>query len=341
MKTISFVRVLSLTIMSVGMLFASAYPSRAEEPMWINHLDFLPGDPSVITDFNAVTSGVGTGLSGLIINSTTTGEIGGGGNKVIEKGVPVPPIFDVSGVRICYEVKNVDDSTNVVDPTFISQIRLAQLQDPPATAVVLLDDATDQVDPGPICVDSAMVGPIDPIPGGLRLSLRVNFGNTDDTIVLRGVALLVELAVAVMDLKFCSNPNAFNSKRTRGKVPLTIFGGALFDVSDIDLSTVELCLASDPSDCIGPPTSSSIADRGSPTDFDASQCAIVDGVEQSFLNPDGFDDLDVAFDASEVCTLIDCNSLGKGDTSPDLVVKGELDGIPFVSTNSDALDIVR
>ena len=49
-------------------------------------------------------------------------------------------------------------------------------------------------DPGPLCVDSAAPngGPIDPIPGGLRLSFRVNYGSTADTIVLQGVALLVE-----------------------------------------------------------------------------------------------------------------------------------------------------
>jgi hypothetical protein len=168
---------------------------RAEEPYWLNHLDFLPGDSSVQTDFNAVNSGVGGGLSGLIINSTTTGEDAiGGGNKVVQKGVPVPPVFSITGVRVCYEVDNEDDPTNVAEPTFISQIRLAQLDDPPDAALVLLDDGTDLTDPGPLCVDSAMPGggPIDPVPGGLRLSLRVNFGSTDDTIVVRGVALLVE-----------------------------------------------------------------------------------------------------------------------------------------------------
>ena len=30
--------------------------------MWINHLVFLPGDPSVTTSFNAVSPGVGGGL---------------------------------------------------------------------------------------------------------------------------------------------------------------------------------------------------------------------------------------------------------------------------------------
>ena len=182
----------ALALLAAGVAPGSLH---AADPMWLNHLDFLPGDPSVQTSFNAVNSGVGGGLSGLIVNSTTTGEnANGGGNKVVEKGVPVPPVFQITGVRVCYEVDNPDDASNTVEPTFISQIRLAQLQDPPAVALVLLDDGADLTDPGPLCVDSEAPsgGPIDPVPGGLRLSLRVNFGDTDDTIVLRGVALLVE-----------------------------------------------------------------------------------------------------------------------------------------------------
>ena len=87
---------------------------QAAEPMWLNHLDFLPGDPSVQTSFHAVNSGVGGGLSGLIINSNSTGEVAdGGGNKVVQKGVPVPPVFTITGVRVCYEVENVDDPDNL------------------------------------------------------------------------------------------------------------------------------------------------------------------------------------------------------------------------------------
>lgn len=151
--------------------------------MWINHLDFVPGDPSVTTSFNAVNSGVGGGLSGLIINSTTTGETaGGGGNKVVEQGLQVPPGYLVTGVRVCYELTNPG--------SFISQIRIAQVQDPPAMALVQLDDGTDLVSQGPVCVDSAMpLNPIDPALGALRLNLRVNFGNTLDTIVVRAVGL--------------------------------------------------------------------------------------------------------------------------------------------------------
>jgi len=175
-----------LIAVGLGFLPGTAL-AQGSQVMWINHLDFLAGDPSVTTSFNAVTSGVGGGLSGLIIESTTTGEDAeGGGNKVVEKGLQVPPGYLVSKVRVCYELSNAR--------SFISQIRLAQVQDPPSTALVLLDDATDLTNAGPICVDSAGLTPgIDPSAGGLRLSLRVKFGDVTDIIVLRAVALYLDL----------------------------------------------------------------------------------------------------------------------------------------------------
>lgn len=149
--------------------------------MWINHFDLLPGDPSVTTSFNAVNSGVGGGLTGLVIQSSTTGENAqGGGNKVVHMGLQVPPGYSIRGVRVCYELTN--------KRSFISQIRLAQVQTPPQTAVVLLDDGTDQTNPGPICVDSAATN-VDPVAGEVLLSLRVNFGNTADKICVRAVGL--------------------------------------------------------------------------------------------------------------------------------------------------------
>ena len=152
--------------------------------MWINHLDLVPGDPSVLTSFNAVSSGVGGGLSGLIITSSTTGDTAnGGGNKVVEKGLQVPPGYIITGVRICYELSNVR--------SFIDQIRLAQVQDPPSTALVRLDDATHLTSPDPVCANSAPTT-VDPELGAVRLDLRVNFGNTSDKIVVRALALHLE-----------------------------------------------------------------------------------------------------------------------------------------------------
>lgn len=156
-------------------------PQNQPSVMWINHLDLLPGDPSVVTSFNAVSSGVGGGLSGLIIMSTTTGDTAnGGGNKVVEKGLEVPPGFLVTGVRVCYELSN--------SRSFIDDIRLSQVQNPPSTTLVRLDDSTQQVNPGPVCVDSASTT-INPDLGAVRLDLRVNFGDPSDRIVVRAVAL--------------------------------------------------------------------------------------------------------------------------------------------------------
>ena len=149
--------------------------------MWVNHFDLLPGDPSVKTSFNAVNSGVGGGLTGLVIQSSTTGEEAqGGGNKVVHMGLQVPPGYSIRGVRVCYELTN--------KRSFISQIRLAQVQNPPQSAIVMLDDATDQTNPGPICVDSAGTN-VDPGQGEVLIDLRVNFGNTADKIVVRALGL--------------------------------------------------------------------------------------------------------------------------------------------------------
>jgi hypothetical protein len=151
------------------------------ETMWIDHLVFLPGDPSVQTSFNAVNSGVGSGLSGLMITSSTLGgDAEGGGNKVVETALEVPPGFDIVSVRICYENSN--------PRSFITQTRLAQVQNPPSTALVILDDPTQLNAAGPGCVNSQPTL-VDPAKGSVLLELRVNFGDTSDKIVLRAVGL--------------------------------------------------------------------------------------------------------------------------------------------------------
>ena len=149
--------------------------------MWIDHLVFLPGDPSVKTSYNAVNSGVGGGLSGLIITSSTLGDQAqGGGNKVVETALEVPPGFDIVSVRVCYENSNTR--------TFISQTRLAQVQNPPSTATVILDDPTHLNAAGPVCVNSQPTL-VKPGKGSVLLSLRLSIADTSDKIVLRAVGL--------------------------------------------------------------------------------------------------------------------------------------------------------
>jgi hypothetical protein len=162
-------------------------PAVADSPqiMWVNHFDLLSGDPSVVTtSSNSTDSGVGGGLTGLVIESSTTGEVDSfGGNKVVHMALDLPKQTKVTGVRVCYELTN--------SSSFISQIRLAQVQDPPSSALVLLDDGTDLTDPGPACVNSSKTS-IKASNGSLLLSLRVNFGDTSHKIVVRALGLLVK-----------------------------------------------------------------------------------------------------------------------------------------------------
>jgi hypothetical protein len=148
---------------------------------WIDHFAFLPGDSSVQTSHDAVSSGVGGGLTALVVRSSTTGEeANGGGNKVIQRALEVPPGYTITGVRVCYELTDAR--------SFVSQIRLAQIEPTPFAAIVRLDDPTDHTDEGPVCVDSAPTS-VDASKGAVLLDLRLNFGDTSDKIAIRAVGL--------------------------------------------------------------------------------------------------------------------------------------------------------
>jgi hypothetical protein len=169
----------------------------ASNLMWLNHFDLLPGGSEVTTSFNSTSSGVGGGLTGLVIQSSTLGEdFSDGGNKLVHMAVDVPPFAEVSGVRVCYELTSA--------ASYISQIRLHQVQNPPAIALVKVDDPTDLTATGPTCVDSVPMT-VDPAEGALNLSLRVNFGNLADKIVVRGIAFYVDPASSVDDITWVNH----------------------------------------------------------------------------------------------------------------------------------------
>jgi hypothetical protein len=145
------------------------------------------------------------------------------------------------------------------------------------------------------------------------------------------------------DLKFCSNPNAFNCRRATGVVPMLIFGTGELDVTEIDPATLMLALASDPASYISPPAHYLLEpDLGSPGDVGPSSCYWSDDVGDEVANPDGYLDFAVYFRARDVADLIGCSGLGKGDTSPELVLLGQLyDGRDLVPLNTQVLDIKR
>jgi hypothetical protein len=163
--------------------------ARRTRVLWLDHFGLLPGDSDLTTSHRSTTScpGFTSCLTGLVVESSTTGDhFAAGGNKVVHMAAGVPPGFDVTGVRVCYELSN--------PASFITQVRLAQVQDPPDSAAVLLDDGTDLTDVGPACVDSEppFAGSIDPEAGSLLVSLRLNYGSTTDRIVVRGLGLLLQ-----------------------------------------------------------------------------------------------------------------------------------------------------
>jgi hypothetical protein len=195
-----FSHLTALTFACVAIGLAAPHPALARgghsgegkgetRVQWVNHFDLLSGDPTVTTTSSLSTSsGVGGGLTALVIGSSTPGDLDSvGGNKVVQMALELSPKARIVGVRLCYELSDPGPSGS-----FIEQIRLAQIQDPPATALVLLDDATAQNASGPTCVNSALVSPpIRAKDGSVLLSLRVNFSNTADLIAVRAVGLLV------------------------------------------------------------------------------------------------------------------------------------------------------
>jgi hypothetical protein len=97
---------------------------------------------------------------------------------------PQPAGINIKGIKVCYE------STSTL--SFISQIRISEVQNPPSTALVRLDDGTDLSSVGPLCVDSRAVNfPIPTTKGPLLLNIKFNFGTTKDAVVIRGLGVIL------------------------------------------------------------------------------------------------------------------------------------------------------
>lgn len=189
-----------------------------------------------------------------------------------------------------------------------------------------IDEYCCEEDWDEICAGEALELCVDYVGGGLAC---------DGSCQLDTSGCLTGVVVAI-DIKFCSNPNALNCKK-KGVIPITIFGSSDLNVLDIDVATLQLCLADDAGVCTTvPPVDYSVMDRGDPTvDLGASECAVIELVEQDYLTLDGHDDLDVVFDAQDIVeTLFEgCEFLEKKDITPTVVLYGAtVGGVPFSST---------
>ena len=162
-------------------------------------------------------------------------------------------------------------------------------------------------------------------------------GNTLFGLCVLGEPTAAQVIEVMIDVKLFSNPDGYNCNK-KGVLPVTIFGMDGFDVSEIDLATVELKLA-DGTPVGGPVVDSRICDRGDP-DFDKGTSTftgqIVGGIcdGEEFGTQDGEDDIDVRFDAQTVSAAICPAGTSKGEIIPQdgLVIMGELnDGTMFTS----------
>ncbi len=168
---------------------AEAEPAPAPIPVpatviWLNHLDLRPGEDEVRTTFGGTSTGVPVEASGIVLQSITTGDrYLDGEPKEVRMAAGAPPGVRVVGVRVCYALSNAR--------SFITHIRLAQLEQAGAQSAAAIEDGTDLIAEGPVCVDTTGAS-VDPGAGPLLLSLRLQFGNTADRVIVRGLGLLVE-----------------------------------------------------------------------------------------------------------------------------------------------------
>lgn len=169
----------------ICILAMSLPTAQADTIQWINHFDLLSGDPSDLTlTTNSTSSGIGSGLAGVVIRSNSVGDVFpvGSGNKVVHMALNLPPQapgIAIRGVRICYESTSAS--------TYVTQTRIAQVLSTPSGATVLMDNPTDLTTVGANCI--TVPGAVAVGGGPLLLSLRINFGSIRDAIVIRGLGI--------------------------------------------------------------------------------------------------------------------------------------------------------
>jgi hypothetical protein len=268
-----------------------------------------------------------------VTNFTNDNNILNGAHPLVSDALPCPS--GNCAVQVDAGFQADLDNWNFSDHGFFTTL-------PPLTTVILTSAG------GPVAIEY-------PWGAGRVIALltttewRYDVFGANKKMLANDIAYQDDIAVkkVAIDIKFCSNPNGYQCK-ANGVVPVTIFGSAGVAVADINIASLRLCLALTPALCTGPPKSSSVADRGNPAlDQGAAQCAVIDGVQQNYRNPDGYPDLDVGFNnqGPGVSQLVGCPpgpNGAKKTASPTLILKGFMnDGTPLISSpivNSPGVD---
>jgi hypothetical protein len=136
-----------------------------------------------------------------------------------------------------------------------------------------------------------------------------------------------------VDIKPGSCPNSFN-RNSHGVLPVSLLGTDAFDVSQVDLGSVQLCRADGGGGCVapheGPPGPHSVfSDAATPFDGEGCDCHELTG--------DGITDLNMKFKTDDLVAALDMDDFSPG-ALVELTLSGNLlDGTPFF----DASDCVR
>jgi hypothetical protein len=137
---------------------------------------------------------------------------------------------------------------------------------------------------------------------------------------------------AYLDIKPGSCPNAFN-RTSKGVLPVALLGTDTFDVSDVDVASLELARSDGVGGSVapheGPPGPHTVIDDVA-TVLEGEPC------ECSEDGGDGHDDLSIKFKSRDVADELDLDDFERGDTV-ELTVSGTLlDGTAF-----EANDCIR
>jgi len=139
--------------------------------MWVSPLNFVSSGAS--TDpLQFVRGNLGNALEVRTSAATVS--------EWIKLPLLLPTNRSIKKVMVCYKLSSA--------ASFISQVRLTQMREPP-TAFVMHDDGTDLTSTTAVCYESN-VGNLRP-EGAITLNLRLSFASVDDTIMIGGIGVVL------------------------------------------------------------------------------------------------------------------------------------------------------
>lgn len=144
----------------------------ATDTLWFSPTDVVTGENALTVSHPSVKH------PAVEITAKLPGDL-----NWIYLALEVAPYHEINAIRVCYQLSNTG--------TFISQVRLVEMQTPDV-AIVRHDDihVKDQLTIDPTCYRSEF-GKAYRSDGAINLALRLNFGNVADKIILGAIGVEV------------------------------------------------------------------------------------------------------------------------------------------------------